>query len=132
MGFGVFAKTKILKGTLLCTYTGLIDVCERTSNSDDSLLEFGQFKHKKKPHDLILSCNNACNIGRFFNSTSCFDSPNKNLVLEKGAGRNNRIVMIMYTTKNIEKNDEICWYYGRDYWKNRNITPISDHEALDD
>jgi len=41
--------------------------------------------------------------------------------LEKGVAKNNRLVMIMFSIKDIEAGNEICWYYGPDYWKNYQI-----------
>ena len=78
-------------------------------------------KTKERPFDLLLSCTDACNVGRYFNSSSSAQSESKNLVLEKGVAKNNRLVLIMFSTKDIEAGAEICWYYGADYWKNYQI-----------
>jgi len=108
-GFGVFAKHKIPKNTIITHYAGVIKK-DVGSWGKNNRYVFG-FTGTKKLEDWVIDAEKICNLASFMNHSY---SPNVEAV-EYYAVDGPKVVF--KTIADIQANEELVYDYGEEYWK---------------
>ncbi len=108
-GFGVFAKDKIPKNTIITHYAGIIrkDVGSWGKNNR---YVFG-FTGTKKLEDWVIDAEKVCNLASFMNHSS---HPNVEAVeyYEEDGPK-----VVFKTIAEVSPNEELVYDYGKEYWE---------------
>ncbi len=118
VGYGVFAKKRIPKGTVLGMYTGKLKLLAGDSHSK-YLFSF----HAKALKDVLIDGKNTGNWTGLMNHSPAKSA--KTNVDVKEFFYNGLPYIIFYAYKPIKKGDQLLYDYGDDYWEPLGIKPES-------
>jgi len=108
IGYGVITKTKLLKGELICQFTGQIINKNKLLNTNYSL-GLNAFKIRKIGDDYYIDANKKGNLARFINH-SC--NPNcESVNMLKKIQQKVENFHVIYARRNIEKEEELTVDY---------------------
>jgi len=108
-GFGVFAKDKIPKNTIITHYAGIIRKDVGTWGKNNRYV-FG-FTGTKKLEDWVIDAEKVCNLASFMNHSY---NPNIEAV-EYYAEDGPKVVF--KTIAAVPANEELVYDYGKEYWE---------------
>lgn len=115
-GYGVFAKVKIPKQTMLTHYAGIMKKDEGSWGKKNRYI-FG-LTGTKKLEEWVIDAKTTCNIGSFFNHSKEPNVQAYEYYDEKGPK------IIFETLREIQPNEELVYDYGNEYWKGLKQKPI--------
>lgn len=95
------------------------------------MIQIGMVKDQSDIFNLSLDASKHCNVGRYLNSCSQPKSKRRNCEITMGLMEyQNQIEMVifLYSIREIKSKQELIWWYGVDYWSNKNFQPESDDD----
>ena len=116
VGYGVFAKEIIKKGSLIKQYTGKVILIDNQECENNKYL----FYVCNKDKDLVIDAQYVGNESRFFNHSyfpNCFIRPVYSPVSSEF------IQYWIVADKDILPGEEILWNYSSGYWRTQGIVP---------
>lgn len=114
-GYGVFATKSIPANTIVCSYLGEMRLLENVNwyDENDSAFEFGWIGDKC----MVVYTLAYSNIGRFFNNNKHDANCAIFRSLLKAKGKKVEPSLVLYTTRDVEKDEELTYWYGDEYKK---------------
>ena len=114
----------IRENTVVCVYSGELFLSSqfRFWKNGDSRVKLGYVGEQ----EVMLIPEKRANVGRYLNTSLEEEQANVRvswILVRSVVDRKQRIepVLVMISTKNIKKGDELRWYYGPDYVENHNL-----------
>ncbi|PIS01451.1 MAG: hypothetical protein COT84_02130 [Chlamydiae bacterium CG10_big_fil_rev_8_21_14_0_10_35_9] len=108
IGWGVFAKRKIPKKTILTHYAGIIKKDRQVSNKNRHV--FG-FTGTEKLKNWVIDSESVTNMGSLINHSKNGNVEAMEYYDKKGPK------IVFETIRDIEKGEELTYDYGEGYWK---------------
>lgn len=111
IGWGLFAEKPLQQMEFIAQYSGLIRKRKRADRSNAYCFEYSLAPDCSTPY--LIDAQDQGGISRYVNHS---DSPNLSAELATYDGMTH---VILYTSRSIQPNEELCYDYGPDYWQNR-------------
>jgi len=115
IGFGVFASEKILNGSLLGIYAGVL---KRRSDLENTLYSFAYMPKQFNIVDLVVDAHQSGNVTRFIND-SINNNANVQHIYFEG-----KWYLVFLASMDINKNQQVLINYGKSYFKTNKINRI--------
>lgn len=126
VGYGAYAQQDIKKGDMICEYTGIIEQ-EAYGNDNLYLWDYPTILYentatgRRKKITFCVNAEKTGNVARFINhSLRKYQNVGIELI-----PFNNLWHVVYLAKKDIKNGEQLLTYYGKQYWKDRNIVPFT-------
>ncbi len=112
IGYGVFALKNLKKGDFIGEYTGILRKRKKRKDQKNSYcFEYFIGEYKKTPY--TIDAKRQGNFTRFMNHKEKGNCDSF-LIFHEGIMK-----VILYANRDIQREEELCYDYGKDYWEKR-------------